>query len=78
MSNTNLIQALTQIANQDLTVARKTSAVAVTGTKLGNLEVQYDNGVYSVYSMLDGSLLAQGKAKVAREFLVATYDVVMS
>lgn len=78
MSNTNLQQILIKAANQDLAIARKTGAVAVTGTKIGNIEVQYENGIYTVYAMINGQMLAQGKAKVARDLLIASYDVVQS
>lgn len=76
MNNATLIQNLTKFANQDLAVARKTGAVCVAQTKLGSLEVQYEKGVYTVYALLTGMKLAEGPARVARETLIASYDVV--
>jgi hypothetical protein len=79
MNNLQVIKAqLIKFANQDLALARKTGAVAVTQTKLGNIEIQYENGVYTAYAMLNGDVLAQGKAQVARDLLVSIYDVVGS
>jgi hypothetical protein len=77
MSNhIELNKALTNFAKADLALARKEGKIAVAQTKLGTLEVEYNAGRYTISAQ--GSILAVGAAAVAREFLVATYDVVAS
>lgn len=74
MNNAILIQELTKFANQDLALARKNRKITVAQTKLGNLDVEFAAGAYTVSAT--GTVLAVGPAKVARAFLIATYDVV--
>jgi hypothetical protein len=76
MSNTNLTAALTKFANQDLNLARKNRIVAITGTKVGNVEVSYRDREYTVRSMTDGLVLVFGSAAYVREYLVSIYEVV--
>lgn len=71
--NNELKTALTKIANQDLAHARK-GGVIVTDTKAGNLDVKFDGAVYTIHTT-QGVKLVEGKASVAREFLITSYQV---
>ena len=79
ITNKQLKQALTKYADRDLRQARKEGAksMVITETKSGNLDLSYATGVYTIKAFNGGGLLAQGAAKVVRDFLVANYTVVI-
>lgn len=79
MENKELQKALIRFANQDLGIARKDGHVAITQTKIGNVEIVYNrptkryfmNGLNGEGRLTDGMTKAQ-----AVEKLVSIYDVV--
>jgi hypothetical protein len=75
MENQTLIKALNRFADKDMSLARKTGAVCITDTKVGNVEVQYDDGVYTAYELTTGAVLSTGPAKVMRALIVSLYEV---
>ena len=68
--------ALVKFANQDLAIARRKGSLIVAQTKLGNLDLSYENGSYTIHSQgLNARCLLVGKAGSARDFLVSSYNV---
>jgi len=78
MNRQELKSVLISFANTDLRLARKHGVVAVCQTLIGNLEIKHDDGIYSITDFNTGVKLTEGKANVARNFLVENYDLVVA
>jgi hypothetical protein len=81
MTNEQVIQNLKEMlikqANKDLGIVRRTGAMAITQTKVGNLEVTYGNGQYMIVNFNNTNFAHYvGRKAGAVEFLVNNYEVI--
>jgi hypothetical protein len=69
---------LNAVANADLALARKNGRVCVTGTKAGNLEIEYKGNGYYMISDFNNNAYAHyvGRRAGAVKFLTENYVVV--
>lgn len=73
----NMEKVLTRFAEADLRAARKPGGNIVAGTHLGNLDIQFNGGVYLIDYTMNGEHLGKAAKKAeAVEFLVNAYRVV--
>jgi hypothetical protein len=75
--NATLVDQLKRFADSDLRAARKQGEILVTQTKRGTVALRHEGGVYTLTTQgPNATVLASGKAAVARECLVSLYTVV--
>ena len=71
---------LNGVANADLALARKNQRIAVTGTKAGNIEIEYKgNGFYMITDFNNNAYAHYaGRRAGAVKFLTENYVVVIN
>ena len=62
-------------ANSDLRAARKYNVMTICQTVIGNIQVAFNDGIFTMTNFNDGSHLMTGKAKDAVAFLAPQYVI---
>lgn len=68
------VDSLKIIADQDLAKARRNGHVIIRETKLGDLDLTYENGAYMIEGE-DNRCLLVARASAARDFLIENYEL---